>query len=149
MPVSFRCLVALLAGLALLPGCARPPQFGEVDGTLRMDGKPIANVFVTFQPEDSRQPQSTGLTDDSGKFKLHGDKGQTGVVVGECRVTLIDAARPSNVKSKDDDEPPPGAAAPPTRIPPIYSRPDKTPLRQTVNPGSQEATIEIRSTPKS
>jgi hypothetical protein len=129
----------------LLCGCGRSVPLGQVDGTLRLDGQPFNQVMVVFIPEDPQQPQSIGITDAEGKFQLRCGSAGRGAVVGQHRVTLVDAAVAPGGRSRDDDELPEGAAAPVSRVPEKYARPDKTPLRQSVAPGSQNVTFDIPS----
>lgn len=118
-------------------------RLGEVDGTVRLDGQPLGQVLVVFIPEDPQQPQSMGITDAEGHFKLRCNNARFGAVVGEHRVTLVDAAIAPGGRSRDDDEPAEGAATIPSRIPQVYSRVDKTPLRRTVAPVRQTIDIDI------
>jgi hypothetical protein len=106
---------------------------GQVEGSVRLDGQPAGKVMVVFIPEDPHLPQSIGITDDLGKFELRCNK-SLGAAVGKYRVTVLDAATGPSVKKRDDDE---TATGPPSRIPVIYNRPDRTPLRMTVAAGSQ------------
>jgi len=110
-----------------------------------LDGQPFNQVMVVFIPEDPQQPQSIGITDAEGKFQLRCGKAGLGAVVGPHRVTLIDAAVAPGGRTRGDDELPEGAAAPVSRVPEKYARPDKTPLRQSVAPGSQNVTFDIPS----
>jgi hypothetical protein len=134
------CLVALTLG-----GCSRGVPLGQVDGTVRLDGAPIADVMVTFIPEDGKLPQSTAFTDSDGRFRLRCNNGSMGAAIGRHRVVVIDAAQAPSGKTKDDDELPEGKDAPSSRIPFKYGRADKTPLRQSVEGGTQDLVIEIES----
>jgi len=133
-----------LAALAVsfLSGCGRSVKLGDVEGTVRLDGQPIGQVLVVFIPEDSQGPQSTGITDGEGRFKLRCNNARSGAVVGPHRVTLLDAAVAPGGRSRDD-EPEEGAARPTSRVPDVYSRVDKTPLHQSVSAGTQSVTIDI------
>jgi hypothetical protein len=122
---------------------------GQVDGTVRVDGAPVPDVMIVFVPEDRSLPQSTGLSDSEGHFQLRCSNGQPGAAVGQHRVVVVDAARAPSGKGRDDDELPEGDNAPTSRIPMRYARPDKTPLRQSVEKGSQSVPIEIAVTGKS
>jgi hypothetical protein len=133
-------LAVLAAGL--LPGCGRSVALAEVDGTVRLDGQPAGQVFVVFVPEDPQQPQSTGITDAEGRFKLRCNNSRPGAVVGPHRVTLVDAAVAPGGR-KRDDEPEEGEVRPVSRIPEVYSRIDKSPLRQTIAAGTQSVDIDI------
>jgi hypothetical protein len=133
-----------MAALGLC-GCSRGVPMGQVDGTVRLDGTPIADAMVTFIPEDRNLPQSIGFTNSEGHFQLRCNNGAVGAAVGRHRVMVIDAGRAPSGKAKDDDELPEGKDVPTSRVPLKFSRPDKTPLRQSVETGSQEVAIEIET----
>ena len=104
-----RCLLPLAALVPLLiSGCGRSVPLGQVDGTVRLDGQPIGQVMVVFIPEDPRLPQSMGITDERGQFKLRCGKQGAGGAIGNHRVTLVDAAAAPATKGRDE-EPPEGA----------------------------------------
>ncbi len=94
LPLHFAppVFVAALLAASLLAGCGRSVTLGEVNGTVRVDGQPLGQVFVVFIPEDPQQPQSTGVTDAEGRFKLRCNNRRSGAVVGQHRVTIVDAA---------------------------------------------------------
>jgi hypothetical protein len=140
-------IVVCLGALALC-GCSRGLPMGQVDGTVRLDGAPIADAMVTFIPADRKLPQSTGFTDSDGHFQLRCSNGTIGAAVGEHRVIVIDGARAPSGKGRDDDELPEGKHVPVSRVPLKYARPDKTPLRQSVEKGPQEVAIEIETNRK-
>jgi hypothetical protein len=80
------CLAILMAA----GGCARGPEFAEVEGTLSQGGKPLKNVRVEYWPEIDG-PKSTGVTDDQGRYTLKTEDGRTqGAVVGPHKVVLKD-----------------------------------------------------------
>jgi len=142
-PATSLSLVFVGLASCLLCGCGRSVPLGEVDGIVRLDGQPIGKVMVVFIPEDPHLPQSFGISDEQGRFQLRCNNRGMGAAVGEHRVTLVDAAVAPASKSTSVDELPQGADAPPSRVPPIYARADKTPLRRIVAPGSQNLAIEI------
>jgi hypothetical protein len=141
-------LLPLAALVTLLVcGCGRSVPLGQVDGTVRLDGQPIGQVMVVFIPEDPRLPQSMGITDERGQFKLRCGKRGAGAAIGNHRVTLVDAAAAPATKGRDED-PPEGTPSPTSRIPAMYNRADSTPLREAIAAGSQAITIEIPSAKK-
>ena len=88
--ILFRSLVLLLAVLAA--GCGRSgPAVQFVEGTVRLDGAPIANAVVNFRPlQDSSLP-ATGSTDERGRYRLtstRGGKRGGGALVGDYAVTV-------------------------------------------------------------
>ena len=143
MPRSSSIRIVLGLSLFALCGCARKVPMGQVEGTVRVDGAPLADAMVTFIPDDRNLPQSTGLTNAEGHFQLRCANGSAGAAVGQHRVIVIDAAQAPSGKGKDDDDLPEGKDVPNSRLPLKYARPDKTPLRQSVETGPQEVAIDI------
>src|SRR5262245_13072161 len=100
------CLLALAALVALGAGCSKPPyDVALVSGQVTLDGKPVANVAVMFQPvatqgNNNPGPGSTGVTDADGRYtlKLIG-KETNGAVVGKHKVRITNFSPPT-----DDDE---------------------------------------------
>ena len=136
------CLTLAACVSLVACGCSRSSPLGQVEGTVRIDGQPIGQVMVVFVPEDKNLPQSMGVTDDLGRFKLRCNNGRAGAAVGQNRVTLVDAATAAVPKGREEDPPDP-SQIPPSRIPTVYNRATQTPLRQTVAAGSQTITIDI------
>jgi len=129
--------------LLLIAGCSGQ-SFAPVEGTLSMNGRPLANVQVEFQPE-ANGPRSTGFTDQDGKFQLTTESQRPGAVVGMHRVVLYDT-------QIYDDKPPPGQKKErdivpirPARFPARYSEVAKTPLKKEVQ--SSPNSIELEVTP--
>src|SRR5262249_59754609 len=84
-----------LWSIALLtPGCGqKAAEWGEVEGVVRRDGKPLANVLVKFMPDltkSNRGQFSEGTTDEEGRFRLVCYKQGLGAAVGWHRVVLAD-----------------------------------------------------------
>ena len=95
--MSSRILLALLCLIVGtgLTGCyssqdkweaMRPPVY-EVHGTVRLDGTPLPQAVVVFQPEEGKY-SATGLTDESGEFQLTTFKDQDGAVEGTFQVSV-------------------------------------------------------------
>jgi len=63
-----------------------------VSGRVTMDGKPLADVYVVFEPADGRPNPgmgSIGKTDADGHYSLHQiQPDRAGAVVGRHRVTI-------------------------------------------------------------
>lgn len=77
--------------LCICTGCGSgtpddTPELGTVSGTVTMDGQPLANVTVSFQPADG--PASYGTTDASGNYELTYTSGLKGAVVGSHVVRI-------------------------------------------------------------
>jgi hypothetical protein len=133
MPSSYRGIPVALAvvGVLGIAGCGRDPRLEPVEGTLRMNGKPLANVQVEFLPEASG-PRSRGVTDQDGHYSLATDGQKSGATLGSHRVLLYDLQvyndQPTGRMKKDQDATPER----PSRIPAAYANPASTPLIKEV-----------------
>jgi hypothetical protein len=152
-------LCGLLALAAAAGGCQRQPTWNlaPVEGTVTKGGRPLANVQVTFWPDSeagTQGPRSSAKTDEAGHYRLRSDNGDDGAAIGTHRVCLLDiSVLPSRLtrargrlRTEEDKElsekmkeflkeKEPASVSP--RVPPRYTRPDKTPLRAEVRPGPQ------------
>jgi hypothetical protein len=138
----------------LLAGCSgSEPTLAEVKGQLKMNGKPLKNVKVEFQPDPdkgTRGTGSTGVTDEQGNFTLKYSETKTGAIVGHHRVILSDLDLFGNVfvgrgdyrneDGKGGQREVPKLA----RFPDMYGDLANTPLRQEVTPGMSPITLEIK-----
>lgn len=101
-PVTGRlCLVVF--GSLLLAGCggSKYPT-AQVSGTVRMNGKPLPNAAMTFQPIGGGMA-SVGVTDRDGRYTLEFlDSGRSGAVVATHRV-IIRTHRKSNTEDTSSD----------------------------------------------
>ncbi len=89
-----------LAGLALLaasllPGCGGGEHYVPVQGVVTLNGEPLADAKITFEPVGgpggvALGTPSFGRTDNEGKFVLQcPTSNASGAVVGEHRVRII------------------------------------------------------------
>lgn len=82
------CRTVVAAVLLLVFGCNKGgPQVAPVHGHVTLDGKPLANADITFQPVGSERP-STARTDPEGKYQLMYKRGESGALVGQHRVRI-------------------------------------------------------------
>ena len=143
-------------GLALTPcsGCGRDGPPATVEGTLRLDGKPLDHCLITFLPEPGQaadSPHSTGLTDRYGSFRLRCADQQEGVATGRHRVTVHDLSVSTGVRRRDHGTVDVGmeeTSAPPpvrrSRVALRYTSATDTPLRQEVKPGHQVIDLDVK-----
>jgi hypothetical protein len=85
-------------------GCSGSKKFAPVSGKVTLNGDPLANATVSFQPiakEGSIEagPGSTGTTNDKGEFSLTVATGERGALVGKHRVIISSL----NAKSGTED----------------------------------------------
>ena len=89
--IAFRIVpFALLTGLLAIVGCGGGPKLVAVEGTVKLNGKPLNGIQVEFWPL-TNGPRSMGTTDAQGHYSLLVDDGvRKGAVVGQHNVVLKD-----------------------------------------------------------
>jgi hypothetical protein len=137
----FAFALALPAALSLtLAGCGEPYQVAPVSGKVTLDGKPLANVRVVFQPSGGKNsaetgPGSSGVTDAQGQYALKtiSAKPQPGAVVGPHTVQFdaVVTPKPGQEAALPDPKAP--------RIPPT-SQPFEVPAA-----GTDQANFDLKS----
>ncbi len=99
-------IAALLAIVAFCPGCGSSEHsLAPVSGVITLDGAPLAQVGISFQPMGSQEnpnpgPGSGGQTDATGRFELTTMQGDSGAVIGKHRV-VIASPRPPQDRAND------------------------------------------------
>jgi hypothetical protein len=141
-----QCVLLSLLVLLTATACNSSPQFVEVSGVVKLDGKPMPDAVVEFLPDPAkgtRGPRASGTTDGEGRFRLVRDDEQDGAVVGFHRVLIQDARTfpPARHLLPGGKMP----VMPPSRISARYANATDTPLRQEVKAGSQTITLELTS----
>lgn len=73
--------------LGSVAGCGgSKSDLAPVRGRVRLNGEPLADVIVEFQP--AGKAPSVGVTDEDGNFQLQFSKNRWGAVVGSHRVKI-------------------------------------------------------------
>ena len=134
-PVSF--VPFFLFVLCLFAGCRTSPyEIAPVSGTVQLEGKPLADAVVNFQPiatdGNDAGPGSTGRTDENGKFVLKTVDDFDGAVVGKHKVRIYSYS-PESPSSSDEDD----ANTPTEKVPEEYNY--KSKLTFTVPSDGTEA----------
>lgn len=133
-------LAALLLGLV---GCAKEPEISTVTGQLLLNGKPLANILITFIPERSganSAVRSMGITDAEGKFKLQTEAQTPGALLGPHKVILEDMAIHNAPRSENGTV----LELPPPRFPDRYKSILHSPLKAEITPGANNLKLEIQ-----
>ena len=80
--------LAVLAGAMLTAGCGGPdrPATVPVTGKVTYRGQPVLKAMVVFVPESGRP--ATGMTDESGRFRLSTFEAGDGARPGPHTVTI-------------------------------------------------------------
>ncbi len=87
----FGLVLLVVAALAVVPGCgpnADLPDLGEVTGTVTLDGAPLADASVSFEPQGGGTKGSTGTTDETGKYELVFTADAKGAAIGTHSVSI-------------------------------------------------------------
>ena len=104
-----------------------------VTGTVRVQGKPIANASVSFQSQDGKV-SAGGVTDTEGKFQLTTYTNGDGAPIGNYVVTVaVSGVREIEPGVLDPN------IQPTVPIPANYSQPDTTPLKAEVKAGESNS----------
>ena len=93
-----RGLALVFAMIVLLPlgaGCGKKGRVwelnGQVEGVVKLEGTPLAHVFVRFVPNDpvEQGPISHGQTDSKGHFTLSTEDDRDGAVIGKHKILVF------------------------------------------------------------
>jgi hypothetical protein len=87
-----RAYVILGVVFVLVSGCGSA-KFAPVSGRVTLNGKPLPNAFVTFNPTPKAGsveagPSAIGTTDEDGRYTLRVSSTQPGALVGMNRVAI-------------------------------------------------------------
>jgi len=126
--VYLACIVILMACFA---GCGKTgPELAPVAGRITLDGKPLENADVAFQPESSKPP-SAGRTDANGHYELAYKRGVTGGMIGSNTVRITIS---------------PDVVANPPTIPARYN--SESELKKDVKSGQNEINFDLTTNDK-
>lgn len=126
--------------LLLIGGCSQSLQndpdastskgdLVEVTGTVMLDGSPLGNAFVRFQPDlGTKGTMSWGVTDSTGFFKLQKNSNLQGCHVGRFKTTVSKFARKDGTPLPPDVDGATAAAEGMEHLPPKYSDIEQTEL---------------------
>lgn len=155
--------VILCFALCLLSGCGRSgPKLVPVDGTVFLDGQPLAYKSVLFFPEEGTAGNGAGgYTDGDGKYSLTAvvfgatrdyvgcPAGRYRVVVSEPSIPITEADFGPLDGEEEGDEPAVAVGpmmSPAMRaIPAIYSSDETTPLVLEVPESGGVVDVELTS----
>ena len=149
---KIQLLIVLITSL-VITGCGPAglkTQF--VEGIVTLNGQPLDGALVTFTPvtQTPDNVSATGITDETGRYTLtaigstiSGEAGK-GTIAGDHVVTIVKRetiitgqrrGSDGSLATTSDGQPEMSSI---TRIitPQVYSQPDKTPLRATVQRGT-------------
>lgn len=138
--MQFLRRVFVVVGFMFLVGCGPDgPELGHVTGTIKLDGEPIENAYVTFLPTFPNGIELVGKTDANGQYEIKYSAKRDGVLLGKHQIlvsTLDDIKNPNGSNTKI-----------PERIPAIYVN-EESPLYFEVKKGENDASFDIPSKPE-
>jgi hypothetical protein len=123
--------LAILAGLVAAAGCSDSgPKLVPVEGRVTLDGKPVKEMLINFQPVgNTHGTGANAMTDADGKFTLMDSRGDTGAYAGEYKVSFYP---PLGRKTEGDPSIDVVNDGSKSGLPRIYLDADKSPLRATI-----------------
>jgi hypothetical protein len=133
-------ILPLILGVSTISGCGEKSEFpplGKVNGVIKMDGEPLPNAAVQFQPIQGKRG-SYGRTDANGKYTLGYTNDLNGAEVGKHKVFITtEQAGISNESG--------GPSTPPVKekLPATYN--SESTLEYEVKAGSNEIDIDTIS----
>jgi hypothetical protein len=138
-----QCGVAILVAL-FATGCGGGANLAPVSGQVKLNGRPLPEAHLTFQPTGSGSVNvgvgSYGNTDAEGRYELKTIKGSRGAVVGTHTVSIRTHAHRELPSSVDKDAP----GRPKEKIPERYN--DNTELTFEVpEDGTDSADFDLKA----
>jgi Carboxypeptidase regulatory-like domain len=126
-------------------------QTSPVEGTVTLDGKPLAGASVQFVPQGKGR-DATAETDKDGQFAMSTFKPRDGVLPGSYKVVISPPTGAADTATYATAEEAMAAATRPqakkesatSAFPQKYARPDQTPLIQDV-PVRGKVRFELKS----
>jgi len=124
---------------SLVVGCGKPPMH-EVQGTVRLGGKPIKGCKVGFFPDAShfdpkRHGFGFGITDPDGRYVIQHPQGESGIWAGNYKVTLVAWVNKAGETLPPDIKPSEVEGGVKNVFPDAYEAPSTTPERAVVRKG--------------
>jgi hypothetical protein len=138
-------LTVLAAGLAAA-GCDGGPKLVPVEGRVTLDGQPVREMLINFQPVgDNPGTGAHAMTDADGRFALLDTRGGTGAYPGEYKVSFYP---PLGRKKEGDPSTDVVTDGSKSGLPKVYLDADRSPLRATVPAGGGTAEVVLTASGK-
>lgn len=131
---------ALAVSLVCLAGCGgKGVKTGTVHGTVTLDGQPLAEGTISFNPLDGNTPTAGGKIT-GGSYSVAVPRGQQMVLISAPKVI-------SSRKAYENDPNSPLVNQYKETLPTKYTNPFETPLSVDVNAGSVKQDFSLSSMP--
>jgi len=127
-----RCWTPILFCL-LLAGCGSEDDLARVKGKVTLDGQPLEDATVEFQPTAEGGAPSSGQTDAKGRYELMYTFNTPGAMPGEHVVSIRTAGTCFDEVGNEFERE--------ERVPAKYN--SRTALKRTVEPGRNTIDFEL------
>jgi hypothetical protein len=156
--MMFRWWVTASLLVGFLSGCGGSgPDLAPVEGTVTLDGKPLANKSLMFTPVEGTTGHGAGGSSDAeGKYTLKAvvpgaTRDYEGVEAGRYRVTVFESLISGDASGEDEGDEPAAAIAPEmngqkSEIPVVYGT-ERSPIVLDVPEDGGVLNIELESNP--
>lgn len=156
--MMFKFRVYIVLGTIVLTGCGDSgPELVPVEGTVMLDGKPLANKSLMFIPIDGTSGHGAGGSSDAeGKYTLRAvvlgaTRDYPGIATGRYRVNVFEPFIAGDVSVEEDGDEPavamgPGFGSGKSAIPAVYGT-ERSPLVLEVPESGGVLNIELKSNP--
>ena len=153
-----RLSIGGLLAIMVFTGCGGSGlELVPVEGTLTLDGKPLAHKTLFFaQIDDTPGHGAGGTSDAEGKYTLRAvvpgaTKDYPGIPPGRYRVTVSEPRFPIDASTGEEGDEPalavgPGMVNPPSNIPPVYGT-KRSPLVIEVTESGGVINLPLKSNP--
>lgn len=137
--ISLSIINSLLLVAVVGCGSGDTPDLAPVEGRVTLDGEPLANADVEFQPIGQGAP-SYGYTDEDGRYHLQYSTNEYGAIPGDHVVRITTAGEIFNEQTYE-------SSWSPEKVPARYNvNAHETPeMKKEVESGSNEINFELTS----
>lgn len=156
--MTIRFWVYAVLGTIVFTGCGGSgPRLTPVEGTVTLDGKPLANKSLMFTPiENTAGHGAGGSSDAEGRYTLKAvvpgaTKDYPGIPPGRYRVTVFESMISGGASGEEEGDEPavavgPGMSGGRSEIPAIYGT-EQSPLVLEVPESGGTLNVELKSNP--
>jgi hypothetical protein len=131
-------LVSSLTVLCALAGCANSQNRQEITGEVRLNGVPIEDGVIQFEPLDG-QPSGDGAQIIKGAYKIPADKG---LAPGRYKIMIVAGNSMDGAGDASPDSPHAGKKQWREKVPPEYN--EKSNVVREVTSGTNRFDFDIK-----